>query len=295
MSDAIFLKGLALHAYHGVMQHEAKVGQTFLLDLVLDLELGNASRTDMLKDTVSYDIVIKIASEAFCARRHRLVEAAAGAVADAVLARCPQVRSVRVTVHKPHAPIAATFDDVGVTIERPVLVNMTDPSAEALLALGGNVGDVRATFDRAVQMLCADKAVRLVARSSDYRTPPWGVTDQPAFVNAVIAVATSLDPLDLFMRAVTIERALGRERDKERRWGPRTIDIDILAYNDVVMHDPGLTLPHPRLFERGFVLMPLAEIAPDRVIAGIRVRDALARVDLSAIEKLPPSPSPAAE
>jgi 7,8-dihydroneopterin aldolase/epimerase/oxygenase len=118
MSDAIFLSGLALHAYHGVMQHEAKVGQTFRLDLVLALELDNASRTDKLKDTVSYDTVITIASEVFCARRYRLVEAAAGAVADAVLERCPQVRSVRVTVHKPHAPVAATFDDIGVTIER---------------------------------------------------------------------------------------------------------------------------------------------------------------------------------
>jgi 7,8-dihydroneopterin aldolase/epimerase/oxygenase len=118
MSDAIFLKGLALHAFHGMMQHEAKVGQTFHFDLQLALDLGSASRTDKLKDTVSYDLVTKTATEAFCGHRYRLVEAAAGAVANAVLARCHQVRSVRVTVHKPHAPIAATFDDVGVTIER---------------------------------------------------------------------------------------------------------------------------------------------------------------------------------
>jgi dihydroneopterin aldolase len=118
MSDAIFVSGLALHAYHGVMQHEAKVGQTFQLDLALDIDLAEASRTDMLKHTVSYDMVVQTASEAFCARRYRLVEAAAGAVADAVLARCPTVSRIRVTVHKPHAPIAATFDDVGVVIER---------------------------------------------------------------------------------------------------------------------------------------------------------------------------------
>jgi 7,8-dihydroneopterin aldolase/epimerase/oxygenase len=118
MSDVIFLKGLALHAYHGVMQHEAKVGQTFHVDLQLDIDLGGASRTDKLKDTVSYDLVVKTATEAFCGRRFRLVEAAAGAVAESILARCPQVRSVHVTVHKPHAPIAATFEDVGVTIAR---------------------------------------------------------------------------------------------------------------------------------------------------------------------------------
>jgi 7,8-dihydroneopterin aldolase/epimerase/oxygenase len=118
MSDAIFVSGLSLHAYHGVMQHEAKVGQTFRLDLNLDIDLAAASGSDKLKDTVSYDMVVKTASEAFCTRRYRLVEAAAGAVAKALLERCPEVRAVRVTVHKPHAPIAATFDDVGVTVER---------------------------------------------------------------------------------------------------------------------------------------------------------------------------------
>jgi dihydroneopterin aldolase len=118
MSDAVFVNGLVLHAYHGVMQHEAKVGQTFRLDLVLDIDLAEASRTDKLKNTVSYDAVVKAATEAFCTKRYRLVEAAAGAVADAVLEGFPQVRRIRVTVRKPHAPIAAIFDDVGVIIER---------------------------------------------------------------------------------------------------------------------------------------------------------------------------------
>jgi dihydroneopterin aldolase len=118
MSDAIFVNGLSLHAYHGVMPHEAKVGQPFVLDLVLEIDLTEASRTDQLKHTVSYELLVRTASEAFCARRYRLVEAAGGAVADAVLDRYPQVRSIRITVRKPHAPIAATFEDVGVTITR---------------------------------------------------------------------------------------------------------------------------------------------------------------------------------
>ena len=117
-SDQVFVSGLALHAYHGVMQHEAKVGQTFTLDLVLDIDLTEASRTDKLAHTVGYDQVVTVASEAFCARRYRLVEAAAGAVADALLDRFKQVLAIRVTIHKPHAPIAATFDDVGVSIHR---------------------------------------------------------------------------------------------------------------------------------------------------------------------------------
>ncbi|MDR3419891.1 MAG: dihydroneopterin aldolase [Xanthobacteraceae bacterium] len=118
MSDTIFVNGLVLHAYHGVMPHEAKVGQPFGLDLVLDIDLAEASRTDTLKATVSYETLVKMASEAFCTRRYRLVEAAAGAVAEAVLDRYPRVRGIRVTVRKPHAPIAATFEDVGVTITR---------------------------------------------------------------------------------------------------------------------------------------------------------------------------------
>ncbi len=158
--------------------------------------------------------------------------------------------------------------------------------AEALIALGGNVGDVRRTFDQAIAMLCDGHEVQLLARSSDYRTPPWGVTDQPPFINAVIAVATALPPHDLLARALKVERAFGRDRTNERRWGPRTLDLDLLAYDDLALDDPDLTLPHPRLFERAFVLLPLAEIAPERVIAAIRVRDALARLDASGIEKL---------
>jgi 2-amino-4-hydroxy-6-hydroxymethyldihydropteridine diphosphokinase len=160
--------------------------------------------------------------------------------------------------------------------------------AEALIALGGNVGDVRSTFDQAIAKLCSDDAVRLTARSSDYRTPPWGITEQAPFVNAVIAVTTSLTPHDLLARAQECERALGRKRALERRWGPRTIDIDLLAYDDLVLIDRDLILPHPHMLERAFVLVPLAEIAADRVIAGVQVSAALKRVDASGIEKLPP-------
>jgi 2-amino-4-hydroxy-6-hydroxymethyldihydropteridine diphosphokinase len=164
---------------------------------------------------------------------------------------------------------------------------MNQSAAEALLALGGNVDDVRTTFERAIAILCDDGTVRLLRRSSDYRTPPWGVADQPAFINAVIIVATSLDPHTLLARAQAVERALGRNRASEPRWGPRPIDIDILAYDDVTLREPDLTLPHPRLFERAFVLVPLAEIASDRIVAGRRIGDALAAVEVSGIDKLP--------
>jgi 2-amino-4-hydroxy-6-hydroxymethyldihydropteridine diphosphokinase len=164
--------------------------------------------------------------------------------------------------------------------------------AQALLALGGNVGDVRQTFERAIAALCDGRDVRLVARSSDYATPPWGVEDQPRFINCCMAIATALTPHALLARAQAVERQFGRDRAHERRWGPRTLDIDLLAYDDITLDEPDLTLPHPRLFERAFVLVPLAEIVPERVIAGIGVRDALAKLDPAGIEKLGASRRP---
>jgi 2-amino-4-hydroxy-6-hydroxymethyldihydropteridine diphosphokinase len=159
---------------------------------------------------------------------------------------------------------------------------------EALLALGGNVGDSRAILDRAVALLCDGTQVRLTARSSDYRTPPWGFKYQPPFVNLCIAVDTTLAPRALLKRAQAVELQLGRDRAHERRNGPRTADIDILAYGDLALDEPNLTLPHPRLFERAFVLVPLAEIAPDGSIGGCNIREALASLDTTGIERLPP-------
>jgi len=157
---------------------------------------------------------------------------------------------------------------------------------QALLALGGNVGDSRAILDRAVTMLCDGTEIKLIARSSDYRTPPWGFKYQPPFVNLCIAVETTLSPRDLLARAQDIELRLGRDRAHEKRNGPRTADIDIIAYDEVTMDTPNLTLPHPRLFERPFVLVPLNEIAPGRAIAGRKIDEALGQLDASGIEKL---------
>lgn len=156
----------------------------------------------------------------------------------------------------------------------------------AFVAFGGNVGDARATIDRAIAAFCDGTHVKLLARSSDYRTPPWGVTDQSSFINACIAVDTRLTPRGLLDRAHEVERSFGRDRHRETRWGPRTIDIDIIAFGDIVLDGPMLTLPHPRLFERAFVLVPLVEIAPDAAIGGRSLSEALARLDRSGIEKL---------
>jgi len=159
--------------------------------------------------------------------------------------------------------------------------------ASALIALGGNVGDVRATFQKAISHICGMAQAALLARSSDYSTTPWGDEEQQSFINACIEIETGLDPHALLFCLQKIETKFGRDRVRERRWGPRSLDLDLIAYDDVNLDKPELTLPHPRLFERAFVLVPLAEIVPDRVIAGRRVRDALASVSTEGILRLP--------
>jgi 2-amino-4-hydroxy-6-hydroxymethyldihydropteridine diphosphokinase len=159
--------------------------------------------------------------------------------------------------------------------------------ASVLIALGGNVGDVRATFNDAIADICNMAQARLLARSSDYRTAPWGEEAQPRFINACIEIDTPLDPHALLFVLHNVERKFGRDRAKERRWGPRTLDLDLIAYDDVSIDQVELTLPHPRLFERAFVLVPLAEIAPARVIRGRRVDEALRDLSTEGIERLP--------
>jgi 2-amino-4-hydroxy-6-hydroxymethyldihydropteridine diphosphokinase len=159
---------------------------------------------------------------------------------------------------------------------------------EALLALGGNVGNSRAILDRAVALLCEGGDIVLKARSADYLTPPWGFKYQAPFINLALIVETSLGPRDLLARCQAVELQLGRDRAHEKRWGPRTADVDIIAYDDLKIDELGLTLPHPFALERAFVLRPLVEIAADRVIAGKTVREALAAVDAAGIKRLPP-------
>jgi 2-amino-4-hydroxy-6-hydroxymethyldihydropteridine diphosphokinase len=160
--------------------------------------------------------------------------------------------------------------------------------ADALIALGGNVGDVRATFKKAIPTICGMTQAALLARSSDYATPPWGEKQQARFVNACIEIETTLDPHALLFTLHKIENKFGRDRAGEGRWGPRTLDLDLIAWDDVSLRTPELTLPHPGLFERAFVLVPLAEIAPARLIAGRSIAAALAELSTDGIERLPP-------
>ncbi len=147
---------------------------------------------------------------------------------------------------------------------------------DAIIALGSNIGDKAGHIAGAIDALTADGKVRVVKRSANYRTAPWGVTDQDWFVNATVSVATDLPVYDLLARCQSVEQKLGRERTI--KWGPRVIDLDILVYRDQTLNDPTLILPHPHMTARAFVLRPLLDVAPDLIIKGHTVADWLTRV-----------------
>ena len=155
--------------------------------------------------------------------------------------------------------------------------------ARAALSLGSNIGDKRAAIANALAGLEAGGA-HIVARSCDYRTEPWGVTDQDWFVNACAIVETDLLPEALLSLCLAVERSMGRVRDA--KWGPRHIDIDILTYGAQTIESPDLAVPHPFVLERAFVLVPLAEIAPDLSIRGVRVADAAERLGREGVVRM---------
>ncbi|OZB13224.1 MAG: 2-amino-4-hydroxy-6-hydroxymethyldihydropteridine diphosphokinase [Hyphomonas sp. 34-62-18] len=152
--------------------------------------------------------------------------------------------------------------------------------AEVALGLGSNLGDRKAHLVGAVRALENWDGVRVAAVSSLWETPPWGIEDQPHFLNICVLIETSLAPLEVLEACLAIERDHGRERSL--RWGPRTLDIDVLCYDDVEMAEERLILPHPRMLLRSFVLAPLAEIAPDKVVGGASIRENFALVGLEA-------------
>ena len=157
----------------------------------------------------------------------------------------------------------------------------------AFVGLGGNLGDAVATLRSAAQALGGLPETRLLRASSLYRTPAWGLEQQADFINGVTMLETRLEARPLLEALLAVERDFGREREASSRWGPRTLDLDLLLYGDAVIAEPGLQVPHPHLHERAFALVPLLEIAPDILIPGQgRAQDALSSLDISAIESL---------
>ena len=288
-ADRILLTGLRVHAHHGVFAEERRDGQPFVIDLEVALDLAPAGGTDELARTLHYG---ELAEEVAAAAERDpvdLIETLAERVAGVVLAH-PVARSVRVSVHKPDAPIPVPFDDVAVVIERASALPAPGETVRAVVAVGSNLGDRRATVERALARIDAVPGLRVV-RSSELVESVAVTADgedptKPGYLNGVALVDSGLGPHALLDALAAIERDLGRVRAE--RWGDRTIDLDVVAYGDARIHDDRLTVPHPRAAERAFVLGPWLQADPDAELPGRGRVDAL----LAALE---PAAGPTAD
>jgi 2-amino-4-hydroxy-6-hydroxymethyldihydropteridine diphosphokinase len=164
---------------------------------------------------------------------------------------------------------------------------MIEAPTRAYVGVGGNVGDVETTLAEAMWALDSMPQTSMRAQSRMYRTPPWGNTEQPPFLNAVVELQTRLAPRVLLDLLLEIETRFGRDRSEGEKWGPRELDLDLLVYGEEELDEPGMHLPHPHLRERAFVLVPLAEIAPQLEIVGVgKVSELLQAVDTTGIEAI---------
>lgn len=253
--DKIFIKDLEIFAYHGVLEEEKKLGQKFLLSLELGLDLKKAGITDDLNKTVNYaELCNKVEAE-FKKEKYNLIETAAEKTAEFVLLNYDLVKSVKLTLKKPWAPILKPVDYAAVQIERSWHTSY--------IALGSNLGDKEKNLNQALNLINENPLCNVTKISNFYKTEPVGYLDQDDFLNGTAEIKTLMSPSELMDFFLKIEKELKRER--KIHWGPRTIDLDILLYDDIVTEDEHILIPHPRIQERLFVLEPLCDIAPYKV------------------------------
>lgn len=249
--DKIYIKDLEVYAFHGVNAEEKTMGQKFLISLDLSLDLREAGKQDDLDKTVNYAELCYEVERVFIAQKHNLIEKCAEEVTEHILVRYPLIREVKVRIKKPWAPIGKPVDFAAVEITRGW--------HRAYLGIGSNMGDKEGNLNNALSRI-ADSTTRVTKVSGFYETKPVGYLDQDDFVNCAAEIETLLNPAELMNTLLKIEQELKRER--VIRWGPRTIDLDILLYDDLITYSGEITIPHPRMHERLFVLEPLSEIAP---------------------------------
>lgn len=276
--DLIRLTGVRARGFHGVLEHERRDGQDFVVDVAMTIDLAQAGTSDDLRDTVHYGEVAADVVAVVEGAPRDLIEAVAQQIAERVLAR-PLVARVEVTVHKPQAPVGVPFGDVEVVVRR-------SKDVPVVISLGANlprdVVSPDATLREATRRLHRLRGLRCVRTSRLFVTAPVGgetVAGQPDYVNAVALGRTSLSPASLLAQLHRVEADLGRTR--EVRWGARTVDLDLIQYGDPVAgtdvrsDEPDLLLPHPRAHERSFVLTPWLDVDPE---ARLRTGEGVARV-----------------
>ncbi|MGM9557208.1 MAG: 2-amino-4-hydroxy-6-hydroxymethyldihydropteridine diphosphokinase [Oscillospiraceae bacterium] len=252
--DEIRIEDLEVFAHHGVYPAETQLGQKFLISLTMYLSTRPAGLCDNLEASVNYGEVCSFMTAFTQEHTCLLIETAAEQLAEALLLRYPLLQGVTLELKKPWAPVGLPLKTVSVRITRFWHT--------AYLGLGSNMGDKKAYLDGAVKALDALPSCRVEKISPYLVTKPYGGVEQDDFLNACLCLKTLLPPEELLERLHEIERAAKRERLV--RWGPRTLDLDILLYDDEVLETDALVIPHVEMHLREFVLRPLSQIAPNK-------------------------------
>lgn len=249
--DKIYIKDLEVYAFHGVNEEEKSMGQRFLISVDLWVNLREAGQTDNLDATVNYADLCHAVEKEFKKEKYDLIEKSAEALADFILVNYALVEGVKVLVKKPWAPIGKPIAYAAVEVERFW--------HKAYIGLGSNMGDKEENLGKALENMNNDKC-KVQKVSNMYGTKPVGYLEQEDFLNCTAEIKTLLTPVELVRFMLSIEKDLKRER--VIRWGPRTIDLDVLLYDDIITYSEEIIIPHPRMHERLFVLKPLSDIAP---------------------------------
>ncbi len=250
--DEIKIEGLEIYTGHGVFEEENRNGQPFFVNAVLYTDTRAAGLSDDLTLSTHYGEVSRLIYSFLRENTFKLIETAAERTAQQVLLNFPLIQAVDLEIRKPRAPIGLPFASVSVKISRGW--------KKAYLGIGSNMGDKRKYMDDAVKRLKADERIRKVRTSSWITTKPYGGVEQDDFLNGAVELETLYTPRELLRFLQAVEKAAGRER--KVRWGPRTLDLDILFYEDFVSDTEELTVPHPDIQNREFVLKPLYELCP---------------------------------
>ncbi len=250
--DQIRIENLRIYAYHGVYAEENEKGQNFYINAVLETDLRQAGTMDALELSTNYGEVCLFFQRFLTEHTYKLIETAAQKTAEAALLEFPYIRRITLEVRKPEAPIPLPFESVSVRLVRGW--------KKAYLSCGSNLGNREEYLNRAVETLRRDEKCRVLKVSDWMLTTPYGGVEQENYLNGAIAIDTLYTPEQLLERIHEIERENGRER--KVRWGARTLDLDILLYEDCVLYTEALKIPHEDMHHRDFVLAPLAQIAP---------------------------------
>lgn len=250
--DKIYVKELEVYGFHGVNIEEKKLGQRFLISLEMDLELRKAGLSDNLNDTVNYAEICYKVEDIFLLNKYDLIEKAAEEVAKAVLINFDKINKIKVLLKKPWAPIGKPLDYAAIEIERRWHT--------VFISTGSNMGEKKKNIEDAIDILNRREDCRVGKISQYYETKPVGYLEQDNFVNGAFQLKTLLEPKELMNVLLNIEKELKRER--VIRYGPRTLDLDIIFYDNLVTDDAEMIIPHPRAHQRQFVMKPLSDIAP---------------------------------